>query len=482
MIMSSASPIIDSNQETRGLHNRAVVRVNQRTAEESEANNELPVTPSGSPNQNHICKLDIARDDLAGLSLGPYALGSKIGGGGMGKVFTAKHVTLDRSFAIKFIGSSANAWPESRIRFEQEIKALGKLQHLNIVSAVDAGCVEGMQYLVTELLEGEDLSQLVQRQGALPIAEACELIRQVAVGLAYSHRAGFLHRDIKPSNLILDRSGIVKIIDFGLVRSADMNQSLTVVGEMLGTWDYVAPEQAQDARLVDHRTDIYSLGCTLLFLLSGHPPFSNARYSTAAAKLKGHLFDQPAWLENRPVQVPAELAALVARMLAKSPDDRFNTADDVAEALAPWASGASVTELFTSPSSQPSAHETTAPKRLAERRWWKLSHVLTASGALIAAGLLFFVTLGRTAPSVEERPYTVPVAPVVVAETSPTATLALTPTPPEQPPVISAVESSLHPARVTRETPQTIDASATRVRIPVASSPAFKHAVGSARE
>lgn len=288
----------------------------------------------------------MTRDDLTGLSLGPYALGKKIGGGGMGRVFTARHRRLDRLFAIKFIAADVATEADAAMRFDHEILALGKLQHSNIVDAVDAGCFDGLKYLVTELVDGFDLGQLVQRHGKLPIAEACELIRQAAVGLAYSHQCGYLHRDIKPSNLILDRTGVVKLLDYGLVRSAAAGPDLTQTGEWLGTLEFIAPEQAHDAANVDGRCDLYSLGCTLLYLVSGNVPFGAAKYATAAAKLKGHLFDQPQWLDDPPASVPRELLQILHRLLSKAPDDRYQTADEVVGALASLATGADVLSLF----------------------------------------------------------------------------------------------------------------------------------------
>jgi hypothetical protein len=279
---------------------------------------------------------DIARDDLTGLSLGQYALGEKIGGGGMGKVFRARHVHLDRLFAIKFVATNLANRGDVQQRFAQETRALGQLQHPRIVNAVDAGCLDGLKYLVTEYIDGEDLTRLVARRGVLPVAEACGLIRDAALGLAYSHSRGFVHRDIKPSNLIVDREGGIKILDFGLVHDQQRDSELTAEGAILGTWDYIAPEQAEDASAVDHRCDLYSLGCTLLFLLSGQAPFSGPRYRLPAAKLKGHLLETPEWLVEPPAGVPLDLVAVLKRLLAKHPDDRVQTADEVATELAPY--------------------------------------------------------------------------------------------------------------------------------------------------
>lgn len=298
--------------------------------------NDLPDSSLLSPT---VSEKDISRDDLTGLFLGPYALGAEIGSGGMGKVFKAKHVHLDRVFAIKFVATDIAGDAETQLRFEQETRALGHLQHPQIVNAVDAGCINRLKYLVTEFIEGEDLWNLAQRRGGISPREACELIRQAAVGLAYSHGKGFVHRDIKPSNLMLNGSGVVKILDFGLVCHEQADTQLTEKGATLGTWDFIAPEQAHDSSEVDERCDIYSLGCTLLYLLSGRPPFSGARYTTAASKLKGHLFDTPPWLERPPGQIPQQLIEIVTQMMAKSPAQRFQTAEEVAVALGQYTSG-----------------------------------------------------------------------------------------------------------------------------------------------
>jgi serine/threonine protein kinase len=283
-----------------------------------------------------VCSADLTRDDLTGLSLGQYELGVRIGGGGMGTVFSARHRHLDRLFAIKFVSAAISSQADAQLRFEQETRALGQLQHPQIVNAVDAGCVNGIKFLVTEFIDGEDLARLVMRRGALAPAEACELIRQAALGLACLHAAGFVHRDIKPSNLIVNRDGVVKILDFGLVQGGEVDHQLTDAGQAMGTWDFLAPEQAQDASQVDHLCDIYSLGCTLLYLLSGRAPFDDDRYTTPAAKLKGHLFDIPSALAQPPADIPKNLLELLGQMLAKSPSRRIRSADEVATKLSPF--------------------------------------------------------------------------------------------------------------------------------------------------
>lgn len=343
--------------------------------------------------QAQLCKADIARDDLTGLAFGPYVLGQKLGGGGMGKIFVARHVHLDREFALKFIIADANHSLEASLRFDQEVKALGKLQHPNIVSAVDAGTIDGLQYLATERIQGQDLWQIVKWRGPLSIPDACEMIRQAALGLAYSHACGILHRDIKPSNLIVDRLGVVKILDFGLVRKLNSEQLLTMDGVVLGTLDFIAPEQAQDARTADQRSDLYSLGCTLVYLLSGHPPFYGERYATPASKLKGHLLDSPDWLNHASAELPSPLLTTLRRLLAKDPASRIATAQEVAELLAPLCHENLLNRLFDEvvvpygPPTQSSLTSRQAPAPVTSRRHW-------AIGASIALGGLFLLGMG----------------------------------------------------------------------------------------
>jgi len=410
-------------------------------------------------NATVVCNADIARDDLTGLVLGPYALGRKIGGGGMGKVFAARHLSLDRPLAVKFIRSDFVAHPDARRRFEQEVKALGKLQHPHIVNAIDAGSVDDMQYLVTEFVAGEDLNQLVHRFGPLPMVEACELIRQAAVGLAHSHRCGFLHRDIKPSNLILDTAGCVKLLDFGLVRSATIEPDLTMAGEMLGTWDFVAPEQMQDARQADVRSDLYGLGCTLLYLLSGRVPFSEAHYSTPAAKLKGHLLDQPTWLKSVPAAVPKELVNLLGRLTAKSPDDRPQSADEVVAELASLTEQADLSKLNGSaassnlrPASNPQATISKA------RPGRKLAMRLIAAGVLVACGVAAFVP-SRAEPSSTSE-----------LQAGPPQTLAHTPATPPDPIAPAVSHSSTDSEHARRHLMPTLPSRSYKPAVPHASS------------
>src|SRR5947208_3155155 len=228
----------------------------------------------------------------------------------------------------------------ARERFVREARAAGTLDHPNVVRVFDL-CQEGkLLYLVMEYVEGASLQTVVSRYGPLPVETACHYARQVAFGLQHAHELGFVHRDIKPANLLVDRAGVVKILDLGLVRSeADAGSGLTRRLDskdgrgVLGTADYVPPEQAVDSSNVDIRADIYALGATLYFLLAGRPLFPDGR---TAQKLVWQQIKEPVPVDRLRPEVPRLLAAVVHRMLQKRPADRFPTVAEVFEALAPF--------------------------------------------------------------------------------------------------------------------------------------------------
>lgn len=280
-----------------------------------------------------VTAADLNHDDLTGFCISNYKLGQRVGGGGMGQVFFAHHATLGKPFAIKFMTDEVRNCTEGGQRFQQEVASLGQLRHPNIVSAVDAGTAGTLQYLVTELIEGTDLSQLVHRDGALRETQARDIIIQAARGLSHAHQLGFVHRDIKPSNLILDKHGVVRLLDFGLVRNQSGTDDLTSPGQLLGTVDFLSPEQAADGRIADHRSDLYGLGCTLLFLLTGHTPFYGDQYSSMASRIHGHLFAEPTALKLLSPNITANLRQCLSRLLAKNPHDRFQSADEFIAAL-----------------------------------------------------------------------------------------------------------------------------------------------------
>ena len=293
--------------------------------------------------------------DLAGQRLGNYELLERIGAGGMGVVYRARHAWLGRTVAIKFVDRHLVDNPSARSRFAREAQALGELDHPNIVRATDAGELAGAHFLVTEYVEGPDLTKLIAQRGALPVADACEIIRQAALGVQHVHDHGLVHRDIKPSNLILATSGTVKLLDFGLARLLVGQTTQTSSGEVLGTLDYLAPEQAADPRRVDGRADMYSLGCAFYFLLSGQAPFDGPRYSTAVSKIHAHLADEPPDLAKLRGTLPVSVCSILEKLLAKSPEDRWPSAAALASALAPHALDANLPALLDPSLGSPAA-------------------------------------------------------------------------------------------------------------------------------
>lgn len=271
-----------------------------------------------------------------------YKLLKLLGQGGMGQVYLAEHVALGRLTAIKVLPNALVDSPSHLQRFYQESRATARLSHPNIVQAydVDEDLDRGLHYLVMEYIEGRDLQKVVEDEGPLSPRAAADCIRQAACGLAHAHERGLVHRDIKPSNLLLEPAGNVKILDLGIARigpSGD-ERSLTLAhnNQVMGTIDYLAPEQLQDAHRVDGRADIYALGGTLFYLLIGHPPFNQG---TLIQRMMAHQMQaapNPCCL--RP-EIPEALGAIVLRMLSKKPDDRYATATEVQEALEDWLAG-----------------------------------------------------------------------------------------------------------------------------------------------
>ena len=267
------------------------------------------------------------------LVLGDYVLLAKIGAGGMGQVFKAHHRRLDRDAAIKLLPASLTKDPAAVLRFEREVKAAARLSHPNIVQTYDASVQDGVWYLVMEYVAGTDLATLVARDGPLPVERAIDCIRQAARGLAYAHSQGIVHRDVKPANLLVDQQRVVKILDLGLARFQDAAalDGLTQSGQVMGTVDYMAPEQAFDTRAADARADVYALGCTLHRLLSGKPMYGG---DSIVQKLMAHQQQPIPRLAVARGDVPARLEGVFARMVAKRPDERFQTMTDVEAALA----------------------------------------------------------------------------------------------------------------------------------------------------
>ena len=283
----------------------------------------------------------LAAGKYKGFQLGNYLILDRLGAGGMGQVYLAEHAAMRRLVAVKVLPVFATDDAVARERFLREGRAAAALDHPNVVRVFDL-CRDGrLLFLVMEYVEGVSLQALVARGGPVRAAAACHYARQVAFGLQHAHDLGFVHRDIKPANLLLDAAGVVKILDLGLVRSdADAAGGLTCRLDgrsILGTADYVAPEQAVDSSNVDIRADLYALGATLYFLLAGRTLFPDGR---AAQKLVWQQVKEPVPLAHVRPDVPAGVAAVVHRLLRKRPDERYQTPAEVFEALAEWDEGA----------------------------------------------------------------------------------------------------------------------------------------------
>jgi serine/threonine protein kinase len=270
-----------------------------------------------------------------GFFLGRYRVLDRIGLGGMGQVFLAEHTDMRRRVALKVMPPERTENHFSRERFFREARAAGQLDHPNLVRAFDVDQDGSVIFLVMEFVDGVTLQELVVRTGPLDSGRAAHYLWQAASGLWYLADRGMVHRDIKPANLLVDRNGVVKILDLGLVRSAAETDDLTR-GEgvkILGTADYLAPEQAIDCSRVDGRADIYSLGATGYFLLTGRAPFAGAK---VAQKLVAHQSKAVTPVHEVRPEIPQELSAVIDRMLAKKPADRFQIPAEVMAALEPW--------------------------------------------------------------------------------------------------------------------------------------------------
>jgi serine/threonine protein kinase len=271
-----------------------------------------------------------------GFRLGKYKLLGQIGKGGMSSVYLAEHELMKRRVAIKVL-------PRNRVndssyleRFRLEARAVAKLDDPNIVRAYDIDNEGDVHYIVMEYVDGQDLHQRVATQGPMDYDTAADFVAQVANGLQHAHEMGLVHRDIKPANCLVDKHNVVKLLDLGLAKLTEDDQaSLTMANEenVLGTADYLAPEQALNSHQADNRSDIYSLGCTLYFLLTGSPPFPEGSISERLLK---HQTARPASIFNTRPDAPPSLVEICETMMAKKPDDRFQSAGEVSANLKEW--------------------------------------------------------------------------------------------------------------------------------------------------
>jgi serine/threonine-protein kinase len=357
----------------------------------------------------------------AELLVGSYLLLERLGQGGMGQVFKARRRPLDRLVALKLLRTDRLATDEILTRFRREMEVAARLEHPNIVRALDAGEIDGTLYFAMEYLEGADLAHLVGSKGPLPVEEASDYVRQAALALQHAHERGLVHRDIKPANLFLtSRDRVVKLLDLGLARADSTVEggTLTQTGSVVGTPDYISPEQARNSHDVDIRADLYSLGCTLYFLLTGQPPFPGG---TLTEKLLKHQLDPaPRVRQLRPEVSPA-LDAVVYRLMAKRPPDRFatpaelvSTLDDAAQGISPVADLSTplaipasappeATAVLTFDPSAPTATVPPTRRRPPDRTRWYIAAGAAVLLLLAAGGAWLALNGSRQGPPPETR-------------------------------------------------------------------------------
>jgi serine/threonine protein kinase len=270
---------------------------------------------------------------------GKYRLLERLGAGGMGQVYLCEHITMGRKVALKILPLQQAEDAASLARFYREARAVARLDHPNIVRAFDIDHDDKLHFIVLEFVDGVNLHDFVRRNGTLTYERAAHFIRQAALGLQHAHEAGLVHRDIKPGNLLVDRQGVVKILDMGLARFFHEDSAAFIkeyeVGYIIGTGDYIAPEQIVDSR-VDIRADIYSLGGTLYYLLTGKSPFQEG---TNAQKIIWHQVRHPKSLRGLRPDVPEQMLGVFEKIVAKERERRFQTPNELADALAPFVRG-----------------------------------------------------------------------------------------------------------------------------------------------
>jgi serine/threonine protein kinase len=365
-----------------------------------------------------------------------YELLERVGEGGMGEVYKARHIHTEEVVALKLVPADKMKTPGTTERFFREIKAQARLRHRHVVRAWDGGMADGRLFLVMDYAPGLSLDRLLRRHGRLPVADACEAARQAALGLQHAFENGLVHRDLKPSNLMLttdqpDRlpkssetsevsgsglEAVVKILDLGLAKvlysDPDLRDELTAAGYIMGTADYMAPEQWADPRQADIRADLYSLGCTLYHLLAGQAPFGDKDHDTWHKKMTAHEHQPVPPIQQYCPAVPEELAAVLDRLLAKRPEERYATPGEAAQALEPFCPGSNLARLLEDsqapgvataswhqpplrgkgPTVAAAVHATKARRRIIRSLRW-MPWWLRAAGVLFGIGMAVFIAV-----------------------------------------------------------------------------------------
>lgn len=278
----------------------------------------------------------ILQGKYKGFFLGSHKLLGHLGSGGMSSVYLAEHMLMKHKRAIKVLPKSKLGKNSYLERFQREAKAIASLNHPNIVRAYDINNEKDTHYLVMEYVEGADMQNLVRKHGPLPYAVAADYIAQAARGLHHAHEAGLIHRDVKPANLLVNKDGVVKVLDLGLalfLEDTDASLTMEYNDKVLGTADYLPPEQAINSHKIDSRADMYGLGCTLYFLLTGHPPFPDG---SIASRIIKHQNSMPPDIRKERVDCPGELDGVCVKMMQKEPKFRYSTCLQVAEILEAW--------------------------------------------------------------------------------------------------------------------------------------------------
>jgi serine/threonine-protein kinase len=356
-------------------------------AEKREAAEHLDRRLARQGVQQNYLTLWQAQQLLAGRSSGfrvdRYLLLDLIGHGGMGRVYLARDTRLNRLVALKILAPERMSNPRAIARFQREARVGAQLQHEHLVRIYDFGESSGRCYLVMEFIEGKTIGALISAQGPMPAPTAARLTRQIALGLEHAHRKGLIHRDVNPYNILVTHDGIAKLADLGLAIDLAEEKRVTREGATVGTFDYVAPEQARHSHSADIRSDIYSLGCTLYHMITGQVPFPSP---SLPEKLFAHQALEPTPLSQLVADVPIGLVEVVQRMMQKQPDERYATPLQVAQALAPF-----VDELSTLKDGEP-APEPLIPDKTSE----------TAAAPSSHAGEI--QTDGTTQPAYEAAP------------------------------------------------------------------------------